>query len=277
MIKIEKIIGFIKLLRPEISIFGILCVYIGAIASGSVFYSNEIIYGMLAVFFIGAGSMPFNDYFDWEIDKLNHPKRPIASGLFKPIFGLYVGVVFFIFGLILSYLINMICFGIASIAVFLIIIYEVIYKNKAFIGNIIVAFTTAISFTYGGAIQGELIKPTFFTIISFLIFLGREIIMDVRDFEGDKITRITLPIRLGRRPAAYLGSILIILSMILFFLPAYLGIFRYWYLFFAIPVAIITIYSVFILYIDVNNAGKTSNILRISMAAGLIIFIVALI
>ncbi len=43
MIKIEKIIGFIKLLRPEISIFGILCVYIGAIASGSVFYSNEII------------------------------------------------------------------------------------------------------------------------------------------------------------------------------------------------------------------------------------------
>jgi geranylgeranylglycerol-phosphate geranylgeranyltransferase len=277
MLNIKKIFGFIRLLRPEISIFGMLCVYIGAIASGSNYLSYNIIYGMFAVFFIGAGSMPFNDYFDWEIDKLNHPNRPLSSGLFKPNFGLHVGIIFFAIGIIFSYLINILCLTIASIAIILIIIYEVAYKNKAFIGNIIVAFTTAISFTYGGAIIGELIKPTFFTLISFFIFLGREIIMDVRDFEGDKITRITLPIRVGRKPAASLGSILIIISMILFFLPSYLGIFNYWYLIFAIPVALITIYSIIILYQDINNAGKTSNILRISMAAGLIIFIVALI
>ena len=277
MITIKKIFGFIRLLRPEISIFGMLCVYIGAIASESSLISLDLVFGMLAVFFIGAGSMPFNDYFDWEIDKLNHPKRPLASGLFKPKFGLYVGIIFFIIGLILSYLINILCFTIATFAIILIVIYEVAFKNKAFIGNVIVAFTTAISFTYGGAIIGDLIKPTFFTIISFLIFLGREVIMDVRDFEGDKKTRITLPIRVGKKPAANLGAVLIISSMIMFFLPAYLGIFNYWYLIFAIPVAIITIYSVIILFKDVNNAGKTSNILRISMAAGLIIFIIALI
>ena len=274
---LKKIFGFIRLLRPEISIFGMLCVFIGAIASESSFISLELIYGMLAVFFIGAGSMPFNDYFDWEIDKLNHPKRPIASGLFKPTFGLYVGIIFFTIGLILSYLINILCFTIAVFAIILIIIYEVAYKNKAFIGNVIVAFTTAISFTYGGAIIGELIKPTFFTIISFLIFLGREVIMDVRDLEGDKKTRVTLPMRVGKKPAAYLGSILIIISIIIFFIPGYLGIFNYWYIIFATPVALITIYSVIILFKDVNNAGKTSNILRISMAAGLIIFIIALI
>ena len=276
MIK-KKIWGFIRLLRPEISIFGILCVYIGAIASGSYSFSYELVYGMLAVFFIGAGSMPFNDYFDWEIDKLNHPNRPLSIGLFKPVFGLHTGVIFFIIGLILSFLINYLCFIIASIAIILIIIYEIAYKNKAFIGNIIVAFTTAISFTYGGAILGELIKPTFFTLISFFIFLAREIIMDVRDFEGDKITRITLPIRVGRKPAAHLASILIIIAMIMFFIPSYLGIFSDWYIIFAIPVAIITIYSIILLYKDVNNAWKTANILRITMAAGLIIFIIALI
>jgi geranylgeranylglycerol-phosphate geranylgeranyltransferase len=277
MIK-KKIWGFIRLLRPEISIFGMLCVYIGSIASGSVLLSTELIYGMVAVFFIGAGSMPFNDYFDWEIDKLNHPNRPLSSGIFKPIFGLQIGIIFFIIGLILSLLINYLCFIIATIAIFLIIIYEIAYKNKTFIGNIIVAFTTAISFTYGGAIIGELIKPTFFTLISFLIFLAREIIMDVRDFEGDKITRITLPIRVGRKPAAYFASILIIISMILLFLPSYLGIFsNNWYIYSAVPVALITVYSIIILYKNINNAGKTSNILRITMAAGLIIFIIALI
>lgn len=273
----KKIWGVIRLLRPEISLFGMLCVYIGAIASGSDLFSIQIVYGMLAVFFIGAGSMPFNDYFDWEIDKLNHPKRPLATGLFKPIFGLQLGILFFIIGLILSILINITCFSIGLFAVLLIIIYEISFKNKAFIGNIIVALTTSISFIYGGAIIGNLIKPTFFTIISFLIFLAREVIMDVRDVEGDKINRITLPIRIGRKSSAKLASILILIAMVLLFLPNYFGLFSYWYIFLAVPVAIITIYSTIILLKDVNNAGKTSNILRISMAAGLVIFIVALI
>ena len=276
MIK-KKIWGIIRLLRPEISLFGMLCVYIGSIASGSNLFSYDLVYGMLAVFFIGAGSMPFNDYFDWEIDKLNHPNRPLSTGLFKPIFGLQLGIIFFIIGLILSYLINYLCFFIGLFAIILIIIYEIAYKNKAFIGNIIVAFTTAMSFTYGGAIIGDLIKPTFFTLISFLIFLAREVIMDIRDFEGDKITRITLPIKIGRKPAVHLASILILMAMILLFLPNYLGIFNNWYILFAIPVVLITLYSIIILYKDINNAGKTSNILRISMAAGLIIFILALI
>ncbi len=273
----KKIWGLIRLLRPEISIFGMLCVYIGAIASGSDFFSYDLLYGMFAVFFIGAGSMPFNDYFDWEIDKLNHPNRPLSTGLFKQIFGLQLGIIFFIIGLILSFLINYLCFTIASVGIILIIIYEIAYKNKAFIGNIIVAFTTAISFTYGGAIIGELIKPTFFTLISFFIFLGREIIMDVRDFEGDKITRITLPIRVGKKLSAILGSILIIIAMVMFFIPGYIGLFSYWYIILAIPVTLLTIYSILILLKDINNAGKTSNILRITMAAGLIIFILALI
>ena len=48
----KKIWGFIRLLRPEISIFGMLCVYIGAIASGSYLFSYELVYGMLAVFLL---------------------------------------------------------------------------------------------------------------------------------------------------------------------------------------------------------------------------------
>ena len=56
MIK-KKIWGIIRILRPEISLFGMLCVYIGAIASGLNLFSPELLYGMLAVFFIGAGSI----------------------------------------------------------------------------------------------------------------------------------------------------------------------------------------------------------------------------
>ena len=52
---LEKIWGLIRILRPEISIFGMLCVYIGAIASGSDLINYDIIMGMLAVFFIFIG------------------------------------------------------------------------------------------------------------------------------------------------------------------------------------------------------------------------------
>ena len=40
---LEKIWGLIRILRPEISIFGMLCVYIGAIASGSDLINYDII------------------------------------------------------------------------------------------------------------------------------------------------------------------------------------------------------------------------------------------
>jgi len=275
----KKIHGFIRLLRPEISILGIICVYIGAIASGSQYFSYDLLLAMVAVFFIGAGSMPFNDYFDYEIDKINHPKRPLPSGVFKPIYGLYIGIIFFMIGLLLSSLINFFCLIIAFIAIALICFYELTLKNHVFIGNIVVAFTTCISFTFGGAIIGELLKPTFFTLICFFIFLGREVLMDVRDFKGDQLNRVTLPLKIGQKSAVYFACVLILISIALLFLPVFYNEFMFsdWYVFLAFIVAFITMYAIIILIHDIKNAGKSSDILRISMALGLILFLLAII
>ena len=32
------------------------------------------------MFCMGAGCHPFNDYFDYEVDKINHPNRPLPQG-----------------------------------------------------------------------------------------------------------------------------------------------------------------------------------------------------
>jgi geranylgeranylglycerol-phosphate geranylgeranyltransferase len=273
---IGKIITVIRLLRPEISLLGILCVYIGVIVSESYYFSLDVLTGMLAVFFAGAGSMPFNDYFDYEIDKINHPNRPIPSGLIKPIYAFYIGIIFFFISLVLSYLINIICFLIALFGIILICSYELIFKNKILIGNIVVALTTALSFTYGGAIFAEYIKPIFFTVITFFAFLGREILMDVRDSKGDRYDRITLPLKIGEKSAIYLACLIILISLILLFLPPFINIFSIWYLLFAIPIAIITIYAISLSLKNVNNSGKTTDILRISMLQGLILFMIAI-
>jgi geranylgeranylglycerol-phosphate geranylgeranyltransferase len=273
----KKIWGFIRLLRPEISALGIVCVYIGAISSGLYYFSNELLLGMLTVFFIGAGSMPFNDYFDLKIDKLAHPNRPLSLGIIKPISSLYIGIIFILIGIVLASLINFLCFLISLIGVILILFYELFSKNKGLLGNIVVAFTTSLSFVFGGAIVGNLIKPTFFTLICFFVFLGREILKDVSDFEGDKLHRVTLPMKIGKKPAAYFANIFLIISIVLLFLPVLYGIFNNWYFYLALVVAFVTMYAIILILYNVENAGKSSDILRVSMVLGLILFIIAII
>ena len=272
----KKIWGFIKFIRPEIIILGIVCVFIGALISGSDLFSFNLLLGMSAVFCIGAGCHPFNDYFDFEIDKIVHPKRPLPLGLFKPISGLYIGFIFFVISLVLSSLINIYCFSINLIGIILIFFYETSLKNKGLGGNILVAFTVSLSFMYGGAIAGDFFKPIFFTLITFFIFFGREIIMDIRDFEGDKKTRVTLPLIIGKKFVVYLASFMISISIILLFVPYFFGLFSIWYVLLTIPLALFTIYSTTLSIFDLKNVCKTAELLRITMILGLILFIIAI-
>jgi len=272
----KKLWGFIRFIRPEIIILGIACVYIGALIAGSELFSFKILLGMAAVFCIGAGCHPFNDYFDYEIDKINHPSRPLPLGLFKPIFGLYMGLIFFVISLVLSWSINIFCFSINLIGIGLIILYESLLKNKGLGGNLVVAFTVALSFNYGGAIVGDLFRPMFFTLITFFIFFGREIIMDVRDFEGDKKTRATLPLIIGEKISLYFGSIMVAISIIILFVPFFYGFFSIWYELLAIPLAIFTIYALTLSLFNLRNVGKTAEMLRMTMILGLILFIIAI-
>ena len=231
---------------------------------------------MAAVFCIGAGCHPLNDYFDYEIDKVVHPKRPLPSGLFKPTTGVYTSLIFFSISLVLSSLINIFCFAINLIGIALIFFYELSLKNKGLSGNILVAFTGALSFNYGGAIVGDLFKPSFFTLIAFFIFFGREIIMDVRDFEGDKHTRKTLPALIGEKKAVYLGSVMVVISIILLFMPFFFGLFGIWYELLAIPLALFTIYTISLSIYDLKNVGKTAEMLRITMILGLVLFVIGI-
>jgi geranylgeranylglycerol-phosphate geranylgeranyltransferase len=229
---------------------------------------------MAAVFFIGAACHPLNDYFDYEVDKVVHPKRPLPSGLFKPITAVYMSLILFLISLALSSFINIFCFSINLIGIALIFSYELSLKNKGLSGNMLVAFTAALSFNYGGAMVGDLFRPTFFTVIAFFIFFGREIIMDVRDFEGDRHTRVTLPLKIGKKKAVYLGSGMITISVILLlFVPLFYGSFHSWFELLAVPLALFTIYTVSLSIVDMNNVRKTAELLRVVMILGLVSFI----
>ena len=161
---------------------------------------------------VGDVNYSINDYFDSEVDKINHPKRPIPLGLITLKGMLFFSILFFSIGLILSLVINILCFSIGLISIILLIIYESSLKNNGLSGNIIVAFVSSISFTFGGSSVGNPYSSAIISIMAFFIILGREIIMDVRDFDGDKLLRITIPMKLGKKNAVYIACIFLIIS-----------------------------------------------------------------
>ncbi len=272
----EKIIAMLKIIRPEITLLSFFTVYIGALAADSTLFSIPILLAMLAVFFIAAGSSPFNDYFDYEIDKKIHPNRPLPKGIIKPETALYLAIALFSFSIIISIFVNMQVFFFTIFGITLIVLYELVSKKTGFLGNFVVAFTTAISFMYGGAAVGDLLTPSFYAVVAFFIFLGREILLDVRDYEGDKKTRVSLPVRIGRKKAAYLGVSYLFVSVFLLFIPGFYLFNTVWYLILIIPVLITTVYAAILPLYDVENSSRTTDVLRFSMIEGLVLFILLL-
>lgn len=272
----KKIIALVKLIRPEVSPLAFFTVYIGALAAGSPLFSIPVVLAMFAVFFIAAGSSPFNDYFDYEIDKIIHPNRALPLGLIKPNTALYMGITLFSIGILLSIFINLQVFFFSIFGVTLIVLYELVTKKIGLLGNFVVAFTVSISFMYGGSAAGSLLTPAFYTLVSFFILFGREILLDVRDYEGDKITRKTLPGRVGKKNAAYIGVICLFASIFLFFYPGFYVFDSIWYLLLITPVLITTSYASILPLIKIENSARTTDVLRFTMVEVIVVFILLL-
>ena len=138
-----KSIALFESIRPFTTLIGLGGAYLGGIVAGAPLLSVPLLLAMIVVALSVAGSMPFNDYFDHEIDKISHPNRPIPSKRLTPKEALYFSFVLFGLALGISFFINLTCFGIVLFSLILLYVYEIYMKNQGFAGNILVAFMTA--------------------------------------------------------------------------------------------------------------------------------------
>jgi geranylgeranylglycerol-phosphate geranylgeranyltransferase len=272
----SKITALVLSIRPETTPLGMLTVYIGGLIAGASFTSLPLLLAVLVTFFVSAGSMTFNDAYDWEIDKVNHPNRPIPRGILTPRQMLLFTTFLFAMGLIIAFFINLLCFGIAVFSIGFLAVYELYSKQYGIMGNITVSFISSIAFTFGGAAVGNPLASLPLTALGFLIILGREIIMDVRDAEGDKLTRRTLPNQIGIRKASILSSCFLLISIVISPIPYLFNLVTIWYLVFIIPVDSMTFFTVLWFLKDSRNAGVSAHIIRGALAVGLVGFIVGI-
>jgi geranylgeranylglycerol-phosphate geranylgeranyltransferase len=272
----KKIKAFVLSIRPETTPLGMLSVYVGGLVAGAAYNSINLILAVISTFFVTSASMTFNDYFDWKIDKINHAERPIPKGIIKPKEMLAFSIIFFSIGIAISFFINFLCFIIALISVLLLVIYEKYSKNIGILSNMTVAFISAISFTYGGASVGNPYDSFILSLMTFFVMTGREIIMDIRDARGDKLTRKSLPIQIGTKKASYVACIFLIITIILSPAPYLMNILNIWYLFIIIPVGIITLIVVIWMLRDIKKAAISAQLIRIALAIALVAFILGI-
>ena len=272
----SKITALIFSIRPETTPLGMLTVYIGGLVAGAPFNSMPLILAVIVTFFITAGSMTFNDAYDWKIDRINHPNRPIPKGILTPKQMLQFTAFLFTTGLFITFFINFICTCIYIFSIVFLAIYELYTKKYGIMGNITVAFISSIAFTFGGAAVSNPVVTLPLTILGFLIIFGREILMDIRDADGDKQIRLTLPHQIGIKNASLISSIILLLAIAVSPLPYILNIVNLWYIYFIIPVDVLTILTVIWFLRDHKNAALSAHIIRGVLALGLIGFIMGI-
>jgi geranylgeranylglycerol-phosphate geranylgeranyltransferase len=283
----NKIQGFIQLIRPINCVMMGLATIIGVLLSGkNIFYCNEFLFvpllGFLTAFTFTGASMSINDYYDREIDVVNEPDRPIPSGLIKPSEALALALILIGIGLTSALFTNLICFVISLIVLLIFVTYSTIGKRTGLFGNFLVSACVSIPFIYGSFTIGSDLKlnAIIFSALAFLSNTGREITKGIVDIKGDRSQNIkTIAVIYGADSAAYTATGFYISAVVLSILPLTWSLVSFLY----IPLIIITDLGFITTSISLirnysrENARKNKKLVLIWMLMGLIAFTVGVI
>jgi 4-hydroxybenzoate polyprenyltransferase len=259
---------------------------------------------VMATVFITAAGYVINDYFDTKTDLVNRPDTVIIGRTLNRRWAILLHVILNTIGIGLGVYISFYIEIPALSIVFMLItgilwFYSTTYKRQFLIGNIIVAFLTALvplmvilfeipllNKEYGllmKEMQLNFMHIIFwvsaFAMFAFLLSMIREIIKDIEDFEGDSAYgRKTMPIVLG-----VLNSKIIVITFILttLFSLLYLNL-RFLndvitLLYFIVVLIIPLLFLVYNIFVAENKKEyrRASNLSKLIMLAGILYALVA--
>jgi len=223
----KKINGFLNLIRYNNILPTTLLCFTGAwIVNPSIynlFHSKDFIVSTVDTLIVMSNSMIINDIYDIDIDRVNNKSKPLVTGEIK----IGEAIVAFFFLLFVSealsfYFLPENLQTVVILANIFINIYTPFLKKIPIVKNISCALLVSFSVFFTGlsASTGQILTDnanfTLFSIIINMIFLGslsNEIVLDIRDMEGDRLNNIyTIPVIFGRE-----FTIIIATNVIIYF------------------------------------------------------------
>lgn len=271
----KKAKAIFEITRP-VNIILTFAVYIVSVAicSSHFYLTAFVVFAGIAASLVAAAGNIINDIYDIEIDRINRPNRPISSGRINKNEALFLFSLFNILALLIASYLSYKILVFVTATIIILFIYSAFLKKIQVVGNLIVAFCTALVFIYGGVVAGNITEAIIPAVFAFLINFIREILKDIEDVEGDKKLKLsTLPIKYG---VLVSNRIILLVSLILIiatFIPFVTNYYKIEYL-------IIVLFSVDLLLIYflrelfsknyLLKLSKLSLMLKVIMIFGLI-------
>ena len=261
----------VEVLRPANCAITFASVLLGGwLGSGAI--SPPLLLAALSASLIMAGGNALNDLCDVEADRINRPDRPLPSGRLSARAARLQTVLVSALGLSLGLLLPHPAPLIAALAIVGLLAYNLWLKGVPLAGNLVVSLLCGLAFLYGGAAvqawRGALIPAGF----AFLYHLGREILKDVEDREGDRRLRgSTLPLSWGKNRSLGLVTAVYLVLVLLTPLPFLYGIYGLPYLGLVLLLDGLLLYVVFALWHSstADRYGRLGEVLKAGMVLGL--------
>lgn len=218
-----KMTSVFKLIRHEnIAPTILLCFTGGFIQSKNIktlLKSKDFMTSSLITLCVMVNSMIINDLFDMPVDKINNPSRPLITGEIKPkeaiaLFTLITAVA----EILTRQLPDPILRAYARSAMMTITLYTPLFKKIPFVKNVICCSLVAFSILFcGSAVATN--NPLPLWIATQHVFAGslhNELLLDIRDVEGDKAANTkTVPVLFGKIAAWKLARFVVIADILI--------------------------------------------------------------
>ena len=232
----------------------------------------EVFLTIICATFITAAGNALNDMCDIEIDRINKPNRPLPSGKITmkgaKIFMITMFILGNIAGLILGFWSLFISLFIATGLLFW---YAYRLRHVALIGNVVVAFLSALTFLFAAQVFGDMKLGYVPFVLTFILSVIREIVKDLEDLDGDKAhDSRTLPVVTGETPTRIMAGIITVLFIPLVPIPYVAGMFGKWFFFLG---TIGVIIPMLIIMIQLFQVRRAINYYQIASALKIVMFI----
>ncbi len=270
--------AYIDLLRPincgivavGILIGAIITVGFGGLSDSALGLAAALLAG---VAFTGAGNT-LNDYFDSEVDAVNHPNRPIPSGQITRQKALYFTIGLFVVAVVMGLLVGPLPLLIIAINLVAMVSYELRFKRHGWSGNLMIGWLVASIFVFGGAAAyagsiDSLQKVAWLGLLAFFATLGREVVKDIEDVTGD-VGRRTLPMVIGVDRAGLVASASFFFAVVLSPLPYTTAILSPLYMGIVLVADAIFIYCA---WFSSSKPSEASRVAKYGMVIALVAFL----
>jgi len=262
----RTVCSLIVVMRPHNVAAAVLSVAVGFAMTGSTHWPWLV---LAAAAFATAAGNTINDIYDVDIDRVNKPRRPLAAGALSVRAALGLYAFFVASAIVLIRFLPTVEAAWIGVWMVLLHLYSWRLKRMYLAGNVLVAAVGGSGFLLGALAGGNVMAGAIPAAFTFAFVIGREIVKDTDDIEGDRACdATTFPIVSGRRAALTTALLIFVALCVSIPVPAFAGMYGAAYaivmLLSVVPILLISIWII----LKGRSLGTVSTLLKVGMFFG---------